>query len=188
MPATEKTEQVGNHGADDQVVISNDQFECPTGMMIVVVRDAKAALKWYEQALNAEVMFRYDDKEGRVMHASLKSKMGLVFGVEDYNSKMHAVAPVKEGEEASGEEGAGTKGSTYVYVKIQKGMGSADEYVERMREAGGTVVREVKDLFYGSRVGQVVDCFGVAWAFSHDIEGKSAENDASDKTQEGKKE
>lgn len=149
----------------------NPALEYPLLLHVVVVRDAAAALKWYEGALDAETAFRHDDSDGRIMHAVLKTTYGLIVGVEDHYPKMHMVRPVADGE-VKGEEGAAAKGCSYVYVTIPKGKGSADAAIERMREAGATVIMEPEDKFYGQRLGQVVDPYGVAWAFAHKIEAK----------------
>eukprot|EP00177_Eucheuma_denticulatum_P006992 GFKZ01012716.1.p1 GENE.GFKZ01012716.1~~GFKZ01012716.1.p1 ORF type:complete len:184 (-),score=32.23 GFKZ01012716.1:198-749(-) len=173
MPGSGKTE---NENGPEIVVVAEpkEAVECPTAMTAIVVRDAKAALDWYEKAMGATVTYRYDTKDGRVMHAMIETSYGLQVSLEDHDSSMHMVRPVLEGEEIAG-EGCATKGSTYVYVTIPEGKGSADECVERMREAGGTVIKEAKDMFYGYRLGQVVDVYGVAWAFAHKIEMKNGD-------------
>lgn len=142
----------------------NDMKDWPTLLHTIVVRDAKAALKWYCEALGGRVTFRYeDDTTGLVRHAVVSTDYGVRIAVEDYYPEMHMVKPA--------EIGASVSGCSYVYVTLPKGMGSADQAVERMREAGATVIQECTDMFYGHRLGKVVDKWGHAWVFSHEIEG-----------------
>lgn len=175
MPATESTPAETPAAAKDtgkggKTIVSAQELEYPVLLNTVVVRDAAAALKWYEKAIGGEVAFRYDGPDGKVMHAIMKTDWGLMFGVEDHYPKMHMVRPVSEGQVGTGD--APAAGCSYVYITIPKGKGSADAMIERMREAGGTVIMEPEDKFYGQRMGQVVDVYGVAWVFAHKIEPK----------------
>lgn len=178
MPATEtapapEAPAAKQAGAGGKTVVETAELEYPALLHTVVVRDAAAALAWYEKALGGRVAFRYDDADGRVMHAIISTDWGLMLGVEDHYPKMHMVRPVPEG--GADAAGAAAVGCSYVYITIPKGKGSADEMIERMREAGATVAMEPEDKFYGQRMGQVVDEFGVAWVFAHKIEKKGGE-------------
>lgn len=176
MPATEP-KTAATQGSDDKpaaptdmskgvqtIVSSDDMPEYPTLLHTIVTRDANHAIEFYRKTLRAEVKFRYHEASGKVMHAVLKTAYGLCIGVEDYFPQFHMVKPAEKG-------GVGM-GCSYVYVSLPDGF-KADEEVERMREGGGVVMGECVDMFYGQRLGKVVDEFGVAWCFAHSIEKKA---------------
>lgn len=157
--------------AGKSIVETKEIQEYPPLLYTVVAKDANAAVKWYEKALDAKIRFLYHDAHGKVMHSVVETPHGVFIGVEDHYPKIHMVKPADEGGLKDGTTG----GCGYVYISIPKGKGSADESVERMRENGATVVSECEDLFYGHRVGKVIDCYGVGWAFSHKIEAKTTD-------------
>jgi PhnB protein len=50
-----------------------------------------------------------------------------------------------------------------------------DRVVERAVQAGATLMREVRDEFYGDRTGQIEDPFGHRWSVATHVEDVSDE-------------
>lgn len=162
QPSTQASAQPAQPGKTEVA----ETYEHPVLMFTLIVRDAKTAITFYEKALGGKTLHLYRDHGGKVMHSVVGTDYGLNMSIGDYYESEHLVQPAEEGTGAKNAKGA------FNYVSIPKGKGSADECVERMREAGAEVVQEPKDEFYGHRVGKVVDVYGVGWVFAHDIEKK----------------
>ena len=115
-------------------------------------RDAAAAIDWYKDVFGAaETYDRFVDPDGRVGHAEI-SIDGAQIMLSDAHPDYGAVAP---------EPGAVT--ATFalsVYVP------DADATMAAAEKAGATIQRPVEDQFHGSRMGTMIDPFGVRWMVS----------------------
>jgi PhnB protein len=201
--ATATAESAGNATtAEDKIVVSS-------ALPILCVRDAKGgtfaysnlfpatltstftlnltrtfdlffgcvALAFYEKALDAKIKFNYPGENGKVMHAYLMSPVGggFHFAVEDEGcvpdmmASMNVSAPLEGVERASG---------IYLYITL-KGDEAVDEAVSKMCEAGARITMPPKNLFYGSRVGKLLDPYGVAWTFSKVVDQAQASIESS---------
>lgn len=125
----------------------------------LIVSDAKRAIEHYEQAFDAVVTSRMDGPDGKVMHAELKIGDSYIMLADEY-PEMGARSPHSIG---------GSPVAIHLYVP------NSDEQVKQACAAGATLVREVKDQFYGDRIGAVQDPFGYQWYLSTHIEDVSPE-------------
>lgn len=127
----------------------------------VVVPEGKGleAISWYEKALHAKAVHQYKNEDGTLMHGFLRSDYGFPFAIDEVTPKFHNVDPVDAPKRAS---------ASYVYVNVTAPH-KADDAVASMKAAGSTVTHEAADMFYGHRVGRVVDRYGVSWSFAHRI-------------------
>lgn len=121
----------------------------------VCAKDGEAAIAFYEAALGARRVHVLTSDDGlSVLHAELRaddvSGGFTLYSGSDVTGGVPGVA-------------AGMRGAASACVDVPE----SDVAVERMRAAGGEVVYECADQFYGMRVGKVVDPFGVCWSFSH---------------------
>ena len=137
------------------------QPELPVSLLSVVVPPGSglSALDWYKTALCAEVKQCYKNEQGEIMHAVMASSYGFSFAVEEFMPVDHMARPI------SADETPKLASATYMYVNLRDDF-TPDAAVETMRDAGAVVTHEPKDMFYGERVGQVVDKFGAGWAFT----------------------
>ena len=111
----------------------------------LVVRDARAAISWYTDALGARVVGDpYVMDDDRIGHAEL-DVAGARLYVADEHPELGLAAP---GESRS--------------VTLHLAVPDADAAVTRAEDAGGTVERRPADSPYG-RTGVVVDPFGHRW-------------------------
>jgi PhnB protein len=120
----------------------------------LIVKKAAAALEFYANALGATELFRLADPSGKIGHAEMKIG-DSAFMLADEFPDMGAVAPQK---------GQGHAVSFLVYVS------DVDAAYARAIDAGCTVVKPVKDQFYGDRSGTFVDPFGHMWTLATHVE------------------
>jgi PhnB protein len=118
------------------------------------VRGAPAAIDYYTKAFGAVEKFRLTEPGGRVGHAELDFG-GTTIMLSDEYPELDIRGPQSIG---------GTSMSIHLHVD------NADEAIRRAVAAGGTVLRELQDHFYGERSGTVRDPYGHEWNVGHEIE------------------
>ncbi len=118
------------------------------------VKDAPAAIRFYEEAFGATEKFRLAEPSGRIGHAELDFGGTTIMISEEY-PEAGIVGPATLG---------GTSFSVHLHVD------DADAAVARAVAAGATVVRPLRDQFYGERSGAIRDPFGHDWLIGHEIE------------------
>ena len=109
--------------------------------------DAAAAIEFYRTAFGATEVMRMPGPGGRIGHAEVKIGDSRVMLTDEY-AEMNFVGPLSRG---------GTTVHLHVYVK------DVDAMMQRAVTAGGKLVREIKDQFYGDRTGALEDPFGHVW-------------------------
>jgi PhnB protein len=125
----------------------------------LIVKDAAKAITFYKNAFGAKEIFRMDTPNGKIGHAELQIGDSRIM-MGDESPDMGAVAPL--GEKMS-------SFSLLIYVE------DVDLLFKRAIEAGATVLRPLKDEFYGDRMGTLQDPFGHVWNLGMHIEDVSPE-------------
>jgi PhnB protein len=118
------------------------------------VRKAAEAIEYYAKAFGAVEKFRLTEPGGRVGHAELDLGGTTIMLSDEYPE--YGI----RGPESIG----GTSMSIHLHVD------DADEMLRSAVDAGGTMVREPQDQFYGERSGTVRDPYGHEWNVGHEIE------------------
>ena len=118
------------------------------------VRKAPEAIDYYKKAFGAVEKFRLTEPGGRVGHAELDFG-GVTMMLSDEYPELGIRGPESIG---------GTSISIHLHVD------DADETLRSAVAAGGTLVREPQDQFYGERSGTVRDPYGHEWNVGHEIE------------------
>lgn len=113
----------------------------------LIVKDAAAALAFYERAFGARELFRLTGPDGRVGHAELQIADSILM-LADEHPDFGAFSPASVG---------GSPVSLHLYV------GDVDTVMARAESLGGTVLRRAKDEFYGDRAGMIADPAGHRW-------------------------
>jgi PhnB protein len=114
----------------------------------LVTKGAAAAIDFYVEAFGAVERFRLiDPVDGRVGHAELSFGDHLVMLADEYPD-FGALSPDTLG------------GSP---VKLHLDVDDVDAVVERAVRCGATLLRPIREEFYGSRTGMVADPFGYSW-------------------------
>ncbi len=120
----------------------------------LICRDAKRAIEFYQAALGAKELFRFDAPGGLIGHAELQ--IG--------DSRIMLADEMPDGPWKSPLSVGGTPVSLMLYVE------KVDAVFRRAVDHGATVIKEVKDQFYGDRSGTVADPFGHIWTISTNVE------------------
>jgi predicted enzyme related to lactoylglutathione lyase len=124
----------------------------PAALPYLCVADARAAIAWYTDAFGAVVVgdpIVMDD--GRIGHAEIEISGGVLYLADEYPELgLKAPAP-----------GA-------VSVSLMLHVANSDAALQRAREQGATVVREIAEN-HGSRNATIIDPFGHRWMLSGPI-------------------
>jgi PhnB protein len=120
------------------------------------VRDAAAAIDFYEKAFDAKERYRLTMGD-RIGHAELEFGDTCIM-LSDEFPEMGIVGPT-------------ALGNTTVTMCLA--VADADAVAARAVAAGATLKRPVQDEFYGFRSGQVEDPFGHVWMVQTHIEDVS---------------
>lgn len=122
----------------------------------LVMKDAAAAIRFYQEAFGAEVLaepFRMPD--GQVVHSEIRIGDSVVY-LTDEGSDGNGVSP--------GSAGGG------VTAIMSLAVPDVDAWWERAVAAGCEVIYPLADQFYGDRGGRVRDPFGHQWMLSTHVE------------------
>jgi PhnB protein len=118
------------------------------------VKDAKAAIAFYEGVFGASEVGRILMPGGTVGHAELQigdARLMLAEEMPEWGNK----SPT-------------TLGGSPVGIALY--VADVDATYQRAIDAGATVVEPVKDQFYGDRAGSLLDPFGHKWHLMTHIE------------------
>lgn len=125
----------------------------------LIIKGAARAIDFYKEAFGAVELMRLATPEGTVGHAEIKIGNSIIMLADEHPS-MDAFGPETRG---------GTSVGLLIYVE------DVDAVAERTIAAGATVVRPVKDQFYGDRSGTFNDPFGHQWTVATHIEDVTPE-------------
>lgn len=123
----------------------------------LVIKNAAAALDFYQNAFGAETIMRMDMPGGAVMHAEMRIG-SAVFMLSEQSDDWGNKSPDMLGDSPV---------TLMVYVL------DVDAFVERAVAAGAKLTMAVADQFYGDRSGCLLDPFGHRWMISTHIEDVS---------------
>jgi uncharacterized glyoxalase superfamily protein PhnB len=123
------------------------------------VHSTGEAIEFYARAFGAKELFRLTEPSGRIGHAEIKIGTATLMLSDEYPE--HGV----RGPRSLG----GTTFSLHLHVE------DVDASFDRAVKAGATVVRPLKDQFYGERSGTVRDPFGHEWLLGGHLEDVSTE-------------
>lgn len=120
----------------------------------LIVKGGAKALDYYAKAFSAKEIFRMPGPDGCIGHAEMTIGDSH-FMIADEFPTMGFVGPETLG---------GSTVSLMIYTE------DCDALFKQAIAAGGTVVREVQDQFYGDRSGTLKDPFGHMWTISTHVE------------------
>jgi PhnB protein len=123
------------------------------------VKDAAAAIEFYEKAFGAVETLRINGPGPKIGHAQIRIGNALVMLSDEFPDH-GTLSPQTIG------------GSP---VQIQLYVPDVDALVAQAVGAGAKIVRPVADQFYGDRTGHIADPFGYTWIISTRKEAVSAE-------------
>jgi uncharacterized glyoxalase superfamily protein PhnB len=122
----------------------------PTVIPHLAVSNGAKAIEFYQKAFGAEVAFRSDLPDGRVLHAELRIGGHPVFVADEF-------------------QGSSTPGAVTIHLWTE----DADSAWRRALDAGAEVRMPLMDAFWGDRYGSLKDPFGHSWAIGQRLENLS---------------
>jgi PhnB protein len=125
----------------------------------ITINGCSDAIEFYKKAFGATEKSRLLMPDGKIGHAEIDIEGSLLM-MADENAEWGTKGPLTLG---------GNPMSFGLYVK------DADAAFQKAIDAGATSVMGVEDMFYGDRVGQVMDPFGYKWMIATHIEDVSFE-------------
>jgi uncharacterized glyoxalase superfamily protein PhnB len=123
------------------------------------IRGVAEAIDFYKRAFDAQEVMRLSEPSGRIGHAEIKIGDTVLMLADEY-PEYGIVGPQTLG---------GTTFALHLHVD------DADALMLQATNAGATVVRPLKDQFYGERSGTIRDPFGHEWLLGHEIEKVTTE-------------
>ena len=120
----------------------------------LTVRDAQAAVSFYQQAFGATEIFRLTEPSGRIGHVELQLGPAVLMVADEF-PEYGITGP-------QGDKGSGCT----VHLHVD----NADEMSARAVAAGATMLMPPSDQFYGERSCRIRDPFGHQWLIGHSIE------------------
>ncbi|MGQ0641079.1 MAG: VOC family protein [Gemmatimonadaceae bacterium] len=125
----------------------------------IIVKDAVRAIDFYTQILGGDETFRLATPEGKIGHAEV-SLGNATLMLADEHADFGALSPPTIG------------GSP---VRLHLTVPDVDAVIARALAAGATLLRPIKDEFYGERTGMILDPFGHLWFIATQIADVSAD-------------
>lgn len=125
----------------------------------LIIKGADNAIDFYKQVFGAEEVMRMRGTDGKIVHAEMiigDSKIMLA----DEGPERHLKSPESFG---------GSPVGIHLY------MADVDAVIDRAVRAGAIIERPVENMFYGDRIGSIVDPFGHKWSISTHIEDVTEE-------------
>jgi PhnB protein len=123
----------------------------------LVVRDALAAIEFYQEAFGAEEPSPpHLGPDGMVVHAEIRIGDSVVYLTDQGDDGGEAIAP----------SSAGGRVTAIMAVTVP----DVDRLWQRAVAAGCEVIHPLADQFYGDRGGRLRDPFGHQWMLSTHIE------------------
>jgi PhnB protein len=117
----------------------------------LVFRDSMAAIAFYEEAFGAKVLSRMAAPDGKATwHAEIRIGDSVIF-MNDESPMNPIKAPTPERPATS---------ALHLYVK------DCDATMARAVEAGAQLMMPAADMFWGDRMGGLVDPFGINWGIA----------------------
>ena len=120
----------------------------------LVVRGADDAIDFYRRAFHAELLERFADDDGHVVHAAL-SIDGVVIALTEERRDWNNDAPASLG------------GSSVILNLV---VADVDKLATQLERAGAEVVFPVADQYYGHREGRFRDPLGHLWILTSVVE------------------
>lgn len=117
---------------------------------ILTLRDAAKGIEFYKRAFGAEELFRMPGPDGKIMHAELKI----------------GTSRIMLGEEAPEWDRRGPQGLGGTPVELYVYVGDVDAAFKKAIAAGAKEIMPVADMFWGDRVGALVDPHGHRWSIA----------------------
>ena len=116
----------------------------------LVIKGAEAAIEFYKQAFGAVETVRMPGPGGRIMHAEIKIGNSMLM-LSDEHPERGYLSPASRG---------GATSSVMLYTD------DVDATFKKALAAGAKQQTAPEDMFWGDRMGNLIDPFGHTWAIA----------------------
>ena len=123
----------------------------------ITLRDGTKAIEFYKKALGAQERAIARGPDGKIMHAEIQIGNSIVMLNEEVMGSRSA------------ETIGGSPVSFYLYVE------DVDSAFQRAIGAGGKSTMPVSDMFWGDRMGNFTDPFGLNWTLATHVKDVTPE-------------
>ena len=128
----------------------------------LVVKGGLAAIKFYEDAFDADTQFLMMAEDAkRVMHAALEINDAIIYICDDFSA---------DGNAATQTDAAGGP-AVMIHLQLKKPK-HVDAIMQQAVAHGAKIAMPAEDAFWGDRYGQVRDPFGHMWTFGAALKQK----------------
>lgn len=135
-----------------------DGFRSAT--ICLTVTDSVAAIDFYKKVFDAKELFRIPGSDGKkTMHAEIQVGDSIIMLGDEF-PKMNYRSPKSIGGSGSG---------VHLYVA------DADATIKKAGDAGAQITMPAADMFWGDRLGSLVDPFGHNWTVATHIKDLTPE-------------
>src|SRR5688500_11894524 len=117
----------------------------------LVCKGAAKAIEFYTRAFGAKEFVRMPGPEGRIMHAEVKIGDSILM-LADENPERGAVAP---------QTGTLARSASIMFY-----TDDVDATFKRALDLGASSIQTPTDMFWGDRMGNLMDPFGHQWAIA----------------------
>lgn len=117
----------------------------------LICKGASKAIEFYTRAFGAKETVRMPGPEGRIMHAEVKIGTSMLM-LADENPERGAVAP--------------HTGTLARSASIMLYTDDVDATFKRALDLGASSIQTPTDMFWGDRMGNLMDPFGHQWAIA----------------------
>lgn len=125
----------------------------PNLMISLTVKDASAALEYYQKAFDANIIYRMDGPDGSVLHSTLTISDCMIY-----------LSSEDEMFQALGQDTHDKHSSCLLCIKSD----DPDADFAKATAVGGKVIMPVQDFPWGSRSGIMVDPYGYRWTIGNE--------------------
>jgi PhnB protein len=129
----------------------------------LVVKGGLAAIKFYEEAFDADTQFLMMAEDGkRVMHAALEVNDSIIYLWDDFRA----------GSKPAAKQPAVPDGAVVmIHLQLKKPK-HVDAIMQQAVAHGAEIAMPAEDAFWGDRYGQIRDPFGHMWTFGAALKHK----------------
>jgi PhnB protein len=130
----------------------------------LIVKGGVDAIKFYEDALDADTQFLMMAEDGkRVMHAALEINDSIIYLCDDFSD--NGAKPAKSKAAAT------APATVMIHLQLKKPK-HVDATMQQAVDHGAEIVFPAEDAFWGDRYGQIRDPFGHVWSFGAALKHK----------------
>jgi len=136
----------------------------PTGFhsatICLTLKGASEAIEFYKKTFDAQELFRMPSQDNKsIMHAEIKIGDSIIM-LNDEFPQMNCKSPQSIGGSGSG---------VYLY------MDDVDATLKKAVENGAKITMPATDMFWGDRMGSMIDPFGHVWSIATHLKDLSPE-------------